>query len=80
LKRRKVLTYGKVVGVLQLVDCVFGLFWGTIGMNVFEWAVKLLGRSDIVPPKFDTASLIALLVPLLGLGVYRTTEKIKGTK
>lgn len=60
--------------------CVFGLFWGTIGMNVFEWAVKLLGRSDVVPPKFDTASLIALLVPLLGLGVYRTTEKIKGTK
>lgn len=60
--------------------CVLGLFWGTIGTNVFDWTVQLMGRTDIVAPKFDTASLIALLVPLLGLGVYRTTEKIKGTK
>lgn len=58
--------------------CIFGLFWGTTGTNVFEWVVRLLGK-DIAAPKIDVGALISLLIPLLGLGVYRTVEKIKGT-
>jgi hypothetical protein len=44
------------------------------------WATffcRLAGH-DITFPKLDTPTLLALLVPMLGLGIARTVEKLRG--
>jgi hypothetical protein len=59
--------------------CVIGLFYQSIMRPVLPWFLTVLGV-DIVPelPAIDSESLFALLSAMLGLGVYRTAEKIKG--
>ncbi|MFA5152357.1 MAG: hypothetical protein WC554_07365, partial [Clostridia bacterium] len=55
------------------------LAWQFIGNPVFEWGVKLAGKS-ITPPMIDTGSLITILMALLGLGGLRTFEKYKSSQ
>lgn len=57
--------------------CGIGLFWATIGQNVMQWACAIWWP-DIHPPDVDTAMLMPILTGMLGIGGYRTIEKIKG--
>jgi len=59
--------------------CGSALAWQFIGNPVFEWGVKLAGKS-ITPPMIDTGSLITILMALLGLGGLRTFEKYKSSQ
>ena len=59
--------------------CGSALAWQFIGNPVFEWGVKLAGKS-ITPPMIDTGSLITILMALLGLGGLRTFEKHKSSQ
>jgi hypothetical protein len=43
------------------------------------WIAKLCGKT-LEFPQLDMATLMPLVVSLLGLGAYRSVEKIKGTK
>lgn len=50
------------------------LVWGWHGMQAAGWIS--LGLTE--PPMLDTDALWVILSGILGLGVYRTAEKIKG--
>lgn len=59
--------------------CVAGLFYQAIGAPIAGWiASNLHGWTP--PPSLDTDTLMALLFGLLGLGGYRTFERMKGAK
>lgn len=58
--------------------CGIALAFQWVGRDVLLWVVALMGKTIIPPPSFDTAQVMGLLVPMLGLGAYRTYEKIKG--
>lgn len=57
--------------------CVLGLLWQFVIAPVLTWAALFNGKTFVAPP-LDTTNLIALLVPLLGMGVLRTVEKVQG--
>ena len=59
--------------------CVFGFAYQMLARPLLPWLLTVLGV-DGVPelPAIDSESLIALMSAMLGLGVYRTTEKLKG--
>ena len=59
--------------------CGSALAWQFIGNPIFDWGVKLAGKS-ITPPMIDTGSLITILMALLGLGGLRTFEKYKSSQ
>lgn len=59
--------------------CVFGLAWQCIFFPLMTW-IALLFSPTFKPPVLDTATLVGLLFPLLGLGAYRTWEKMKGVQ
>ena len=59
--------------------CGTALLWQMMGSSIFEWVVKICGK-DLQPPTMDTAGLISILIALLGLGGYRTVEKLKGSQ
>lgn len=50
------------------------LVWGWHGMQAAGWIS--IGLTE--PPMLDTDALWVILSGILGLGVYRTAEKIKG--
>lgn len=58
-----------ICAVALALDLIIGPF--------FTWATQLLGHPTPFPV-LDTNLLMALMFPLLGLGAYRTVEKIKG--
>ena len=55
--------------------CGFGLAYQTIFHNILEWVASIRGWP--LPPAPDTDTLLYVLFALLGLGGYRTIEKIK---
>jgi Holin of 3TMs, for gene-transfer release len=57
--------------------CALALALSLIIGPFFGWLTTLLGHSTPFPT-LDSNLLMALLFPLLGLGAYRTAEKIKG--
>ena len=57
--------------------CGAGLAWQIFVGPMLGWIAALCG-SHIPLPSFDTAATSAILVPLLGLGAYRTVEKVQG--
>jgi hypothetical protein len=58
---------------------VSGLFYQFLIRPVFGWcAENLWGWTT--PPSLEVETLMTLLFGLLGLGAYRTVEKIKGAK
>ncbi|PGH58241.1 hypothetical protein CRT60_09935 [Azospirillum palustre] len=57
--------------------CVGGLLVQTIGYPLMGWALSIWSPGTPMP-QIDTDTLMSLLVPLLGLGAYRSYEKAKG--
>ncbi|CAO3357706.1 3TM-type holin [Azospirillum melinis] len=57
--------------------CVGGLFVQTVGYPLMSWALSIWSPGTPMP-QIDTDTLMGLLVPMLGLGAYRTFEKVKG--
>lgn len=58
--------------------CVFGLFYTFLLKPLLPWFAALFGL-DVEPlPAIDTMELMALLGGMLGLGGYRTVERLKG--
>lgn len=59
--------------------CVFGLAWQFIILQMIEYINAQFGHT-LVMPVFDTSSLIALLVGMLGLGGMRSYDKLQFAK
>ena len=57
--------------------CGVGLLWQIILGPAIGLFAQLCG-STIKVPVFDTGTTMSLLIPMLGLGAYRTVEKIQG--
>lgn len=53
-----------------------GFLYATIGQPILAWVAAMNGT--IAPPTVDVELLLTVLGGMLGLGVLRTTEKIKG--
>lgn len=64
--------------------CVAGLAYNFLAHPFLLWAWALLQANGWVPvglnppPPVDVEALLVLLGGILGLGVYRTAEKVKG--
>lgn len=58
--------------------CVAGLGMHFVVNPMILWVGQFLGRT-LQPPVFDAPTLMGLVVPLLGLGAYRTYEKTRGS-
>jgi hypothetical protein len=59
--------------------CVVGLAAQLTVAPLLAWGIEsATGHKLPALPVMDTATLMGLLVPLLGLGGYRSAEKIKG--
>ncbi len=56
--------------------CVAGLAMHFIVNPLIVWGAQLYGKT-VTPPVFDAGTLMSLVIPLLGLGAYRTYEKVK---
>lgn len=54
--------------------CVVGLIYSVVGANVFNVLLQAVGL-PILPPT-DVQTLMTLLFGMLGLGYYRTKEKL----
>lgn len=66
--------------------CVSGLFYQLLIRTILPWIVEVVcllsGTSIVLPemPELDMSTLITLLGGLLGLGGFRTFEKVRGIK
>lgn len=56
--------------------CVMGLFYQFLGQPLLAWASTMYAFEP--PPVLDTADLMTLLLGMLGLGAYRSYERING--
>ena len=56
--------------------CVLGLAYCLLGYPILTWLCGL--KHWPIPPVIDANQIMALLVPMLGLGAYRTYEKKAG--
>ena len=54
--------------------CVVGLIYSTVGASFFNVILQAVGL-PVLPPT-DVQTLMALLFGMLGLGYYRTKEKL----
>lgn len=52
------------------------IFYFYIAQPTIEWICKLQGI-DVTPPHIDSAMLFNLVIAMLGLGGFRTFEKLK---
>lgn len=57
--------------------CVAGLALNVVIAPLGVWAAGLAGKTVAMPP-ISTELVLSLLFPLLGIGAYRTFEKVKG--
>jgi hypothetical protein len=60
--------------------CVSGLAYTFIMRPILPWLIGLFNVTVNEMPAIDMSQLMGLLVGLLGMGGYRTFEKIKGLK
>ena len=58
--------------------CVAGLGYQFLVMPVLPWIVTVSGGSVPPLPSIDNDTLMVLLTGMLGLGGFRTLERIKG--
>jgi hypothetical protein len=58
--------------------CVFGLGYTFLLRPLLPWLVSLTGADVAELPPIDTMELMALLGGLLGLGGFRTYERVRG--
>lgn len=56
--------------------CVTAFAYHFIGWPFWAWLSTI--NAWPTPPNLDVSEVIAMSVPLLGIGVYRTVEKVKG--
>jgi hypothetical protein len=56
--------------------CGFGFLWATIGRPVAVWVA--LAKGWPLPPEIDADVLMYVLGGLLGLGGFRSYEKVRG--
>jgi len=54
--------------------CVIGLVYSAVGANFFNIFLQYMGLPALPPT--DTQTLLTLLFGMLGLGYYRTKEKL----
>ena len=59
--------------------CVFAVGFHYILRPLVSWALAI-GQVDVVLPVIDISELWPALMGVLGLGAYRTFEKIKGVQ
>ena len=57
--------------------CCLGLFWSFFLAPFLNWLIVVTG-SDVTLPAIQTEGLLTLTLSLLGLGGYRSFEKLKG--
>jgi hypothetical protein len=57
--------------------CVVGLFYSVFLRPILSW-VSSIWHWSAVPPVIDETILMELLFGMLGLGAYRTYERVKG--
>ena len=57
--------------------CVMALCWQYLTWPLLTWACANLHWTG--PPRLDLGDVLALLPALLGLGAYRSFDKLKGT-
>ncbi len=57
--------------------CGFALVYHFILNRLVEWALKIW-YPTVIAPTFEVKDLIAILLGLLGLGGFRTIEKVTG--
>ena len=55
---------------------VLGLFYSFLGQPLLAWGSAIW--SFPAPPALDLTNLMTLLVGMLGMGAYRTAEKLNG--
>lgn len=60
--------------------CVFGFAYMLLARPLLPWIISVCGGSAPPLPAIDTTETFALLSGLLGLGGFRTYEKLKGFK
>ena len=58
--------------------CVFGLGYTFLLRPLLPWLVSLTGADVAELPPIDTMELMALLGGLLGLGGFRSWERVRG--
>lgn len=58
--------------------CGLGLMYQFLLQPLIVVVLKTKHMTDILPPDLDLNSLMTLLFGMLGLGAFRTAEKIKG--
>ncbi|MCH2240940.1 MAG: holin family protein [Aquabacterium sp.] len=58
--------------------CVFGLAYQALIRPMGPWAFRVLGLDVPDLPEIDTETLTALLFGMLGLGGFRTFERVRG--
>lgn len=58
--------------------CVSGLAYTFLGRPMIAWATGIVSPSTPMPPTLDLGDLMTLLMGMLGLGGYRTYEKLRG--
>lgn len=57
--------------------CAGGLFYQVMGRPLLGWVAQNLWGWTM-PPSLEMETLMTLLFGLLGLGAYRTVERVKG--
>jgi hypothetical protein len=60
--------------------CVLGLTYQFLGFPLLCYLNALMKIADRNPPSLDVQTLVALLTGMLGLGGFRTWEKLKGVE
>jgi hypothetical protein len=58
--------------------CVSGLAYQFLFRTIIPWIIQVCGANVPDMPALDMSTLTTLLFGMLGLGVMRTTEKMKG--
>lgn len=59
--------------------CVAGLFYQVLLQPILPWVVQLFAVQPLPPlPLIDNETLFTLLMGMLGLGGFRTFERVKG--
>lgn len=58
--------------------CVFALFYNYVGIRLFHYAIQFFQSNVPALPELETGELMTLLFGMLGLGAYRTYEKVSG--
>lgn len=59
--------------------CGFGCAWNWIGLPVATFIMAIIGHPMSLRPA-DISEMMPLLIGMLGLGAYRTAEKIQGAE